>query len=252
MKNVWSLLRSALKDKGVDLEQAASQREKAEFNSVLRGLYNRPDLSLPKEESWEGDKLTGYWDNQPNNESLELDVLRDKVISLMMYFGLARPSDLARLDVRTLSISKDSLSIRVFRAKNSGAGYSPPIVIPFLTGKAKKRHCAARALQEYLERTEEFRTPFGEHGVIPVFLNLRVQKPLSAGRISVLARNLLHNQLGLVVRAYSIRSNATSAAVAAGVDPVVVQKHGRWRSATVMANHYLNQLDTSTVPLALS
>ena len=225
------------------------------LEEVKRGLLNRPDKrkpAVPKSDVVYDLKLvTEYWDNQPANNQLPLDVLRLKAVSLLMIAGLARPSDLARLDLDSLQNKGSSLWIWVWRAKNSGAGYSAPMVIAKLPD-SQASHCPYRALLAYLEEVAPLRhaNPSGSLSATPVFISS--QRPyggLSADRVSVLVRDLLRS-LGIDASTYSIRKRATTSALEAGVAPANVQAGGRWRSMDTMWKHYVRPSDPASAGVA--
>lgn len=242
-------LKMVLQSKGVDLE---SLPDYDILERVLQGLRNRPDRQRPREERWDTSRLLDYWHGLPDNSDLSQEQLRAKAITLLMLVGLARPSDLERLDADTLVVSSDGISIRSFMAKNSGNSYDEPISIPFLQS-AKRKVCAARALRAYIAETEDLRSecPDSAVGVRPVFIHLGKPRPLSAQRISKVMKGVL-TELGIPHRSYSTRGNAATSAIEQGIDPVVVQKAGRWRSASTMTKFYVKGLSTSPVTHVLS
>jgi hypothetical protein len=247
IRNYYSKLKSELARHGVHLSRLPGWDD---LEETVAGLLSRPDASPPVDERWDTAQLFDYWQRQPHNHKLDAVTLRQKAASLCMATGLARPSDLARLDARTLKRSSTAVSIRIFRSKNSGAGYSAPITLPFT--KPHKR-CAAAALVAYIDRTAEMRSdlPPQPHGVVPVFLStVRPAKVLSADRISNIVKPVLR-AIHVSHRVYSTRHNATVDALQGGVPLAVVQKAGRWRSTDVMMNYYAASLDTTAVGTTL-
>ena len=242
VKAMFSRLRSEFAARGVILRSCPWWNT---LQEVYKGLLARPDATLPAEEKWDLQRLFRYWRARGDNNSLSLPELRLKAASLAMAAGLARPSDLARLDRRTMETSTTELRVRAFLAKNSGSTFSEPIVLSFLPTRDSKC-CPASALVEYISRTQHL-VQQSAYGVMPVFLSSN--KPfdaLSDERISSMVKPLLR-EIGISFRVYSIRNNATTSAVEAGVPLVSIQKHGRWRSAQVMEKHYIRSLDTAAV-----
>jgi integrase len=249
VRNYKSKLLKELGSRGVHL---GGHEDWPLFVEVVDGLMSRPDATIPPDERWDVQRLLTYWDNRPRNAALSTTELRLKVISLCMVVGLTRPSDLARWDLRTLQQEASHIRIRVFRSKNSGPGFSEPVVLPF-GGRNQTKRCAARALLDYVHRTRAERELVGPlaHGVIPVFISTtKPLRALSSQRISSLMKPLLAD-LGVNARVYSARGNATVAAIQAGVPVDTVQKAGRWRSAQVMSQHYMRALDTTQVGTAI-
>lgn len=244
IKAIYSRLKGEFAARGVILGETPWA---SVLNDVYRGLLARPDATIPREEKWDLQTLFQHWRSQDSNAALSVSELRLKATTLAMARGLARPSDLARLDRRTLQTSTTEVKIRAFLAKNSGSTYSEPLVFSFLPAR-DRQICPASALLAYLSRTQEIAVQHvDEHGVVPVFLSSnKPYGPLSDERISSAAKPLLR-RLGINHRVYSIRNNATTTAVEAGVPLVTIQKHGRWRSAEVMQKHYIRSLSTAEV-----
>lgn len=220
---------------------------------VRQGLINRTDTTgspADADEDWEIPQLFDFWVTQPDNGELTILQLRDKTLSLCLAVGIARPSDLARLDLRTLKRGEKQVSIKILQGKTNKGGYSKPLVLPFLEDP---KHCAATALLTYVSRTEVARGTIdvAHHERIPVFLAGRGQpRRLSSKRISTAVKGILR-KCGIQSRAYSVRNRATTHALDAGVPAHIVQKAGRWATAATMDKHYTRPADISAVGLSL-
>lgn len=221
---------------------------------VRQGLVNRTDTTgspADADEDWEIPQLFDFWATQPDNDELTTLQLRDKTLSLCLAVGIARPSDLARLDLRTLRKTEKQVSIKILQGKTNKGGYSKPLVLPFL---GDTRHCAATALLTYIARTEVARGSIlvTHYERVPVFLVGRGRpQRLSSKRISTAVKNVLR-KCGIHSRAYSVRNRATTHALDAGVPAHIVQKAGRWATAATMDKHYTRPADISAVGLCLS
>jgi integrase len=230
-------LRSAHRDLGTPLDAGPNARV---FEEVVDALLHRPDKSEPmtaKDESWELPQLIHHWDGQADNYDLPLEELRAKAICLVMASGLARPSDIARLDLDTLKTEERHLSVRVFRGKTNRA-YSDAIVLPFLRRGAAR--CAAATLIAYLERTAEARTDMivAPTEANPVFISLhRPYSALQPTTVSSIVRRVLAD-CDITSRPYSVRNRATTYALDAGIPAHVVQRSARWASVATMETHY--------------
>jgi hypothetical protein len=219
---------------------------------VVDGIGQKPSRSLPADEDvdWSISTLTNYWATRPTAE-LGLAELRDKALCLLMVAGIARPSDLARLDLSTLRATpKGGVSIRVWMAKNSGPGFSEPMVLPLLPPDSAAV-CPTRVLRAYIRATTAHRPKPAPPGFCPVFLSL--QQPyhgLSPARISVEVKKVLR-QLKIPVRTYSVRKKATTEALENGFGICTVAKGGRWKSLDVLQNHYNKTRDTDNMVASL-
>ena len=70
---------------------------------VMEGVKQKPSRSLDEDDDvrWKLSDLTDYWAVRPTS-SLDVPSLRAKCLCLLMIAGIARPSDLARLDLSIL------------------------------------------------------------------------------------------------------------------------------------------------------
>jgi integrase len=232
-------LKAARRDVGRPLDKELDHEL---FESVVTALISRPDKSVSvteRDEEWDLPQLLAAWDEAGPNETLSLEILREKAISLTMAAGIARPSDVARLDLDTLEMGRDTLSVRVFKGKTTKGGYSPPIVLPFL--KRKRHRCAAAALRAYLNRTRGWRGEVEYDASIdpnPLFISLgRPFTALQSTTISSIVRRVL-GRCDIRSRPYSVRNRAATAALDAGHPAHVVQRAGRWASQGTLDRHY--------------
>jgi len=126
---------------------------------VLDSLKKRPDKSLEitaTDADWDLSELLQYWESKPDNDSLDIQTLRAKVISLGLALSISRPSDLARLDLDTLIRTEEAVSIKVFRGKSTRGKYSAPKTFAFTPERPKC--CPASALLRYVQRSSEVRS----------------------------------------------------------------------------------------------
>jgi integrase len=247
-----SNLKAARRDVGRPLDK---EPDFEMFESVVSALVARPDKSASvteKDEEWDLPQLLAAWDDAGPNESLPLEILREKAICLTMAAGIARPSDVARLDRDTLVTEAETMSVRVFRGKTTKGGHSPPIVLPFLEEGSIR--CAAAALAEYLSRTASIRDEVvfdTSSDPNPVFVTLgRPFTALQSGTISSIVRRVLQ-RCDIRSRPYSVRNRAATAALDAGHAAHVVQQAGRWATQVTLDRHYSRPRADGEVALSL-
>lgn len=248
-KRYYGHVMSALRIAGSDV---GTHRDNARLRVVVQGITQKPSRDLPKDDEvhWSTTSLTAFWATRPT-ASLDLAELRDKTICLLMVAGIARPSDLARLDITTLRTTpKGGVSLRVWQAKNSGPKYSDPIILPKLT-QTQAEICPTRTLKAYIEASARFRPRVSSNTFSPVFIALVAPyNGLSAARISVEVKKTLR-QLGIPVSTYSVRRKTTTEALERGFSIHTVAKAGRWRSLDVLQNHYNRTRDTEELTTSL-
>lgn len=235
-KRYFGHVLSSLRIAGSDIEQHPDAKR---LRLVVQGITQKPSRSLPEDDDvhWATSSLTAHWATRPT-ALLELPELRSKALCLLMIAGIARPSDLARLDLTTLRTTpKGGISLRVWRAKNSGEKFSDPMVLPRLQ-QSQAEVCPTRTLRAYIEATARVRPARAPDTFHPVFLSqTSPYDALSPERISVEIKKILR-QLGIPVGTYSVRRKTTTEALEKGFSIQTVAKAGRWRSLDVLQNHY--------------
>ena len=105
------------------------------------------------------------------------------------------------------------------------------------------------ALRQYLEKTQQTRQTIGSK---MVFLATSQEKQLGDQRISKLLTQCLIDAGIEDATARSFRKTGASAAINSGMEPDMVMKLGRWKSANVFFNHYVNWEQEDTTNLILS
>jgi hypothetical protein len=183
------------------------------------------------------------------NCNLSVKQLRLKAITLLALALMLRPSDVAPKATMfqssdssfpvlftkdMLSFNANGVKITFFGIKNDAQRTGFEVFLP--------RHDnvtldPVQTLQDYLQRTECVRTGGA------VFLALR--KPHGALSASGIAKILeesimLAGLSGQGFSAKSFRPTGATMAIEQGIEPHVVQKMGRWKSADVFYQHYVH------------
>lgn len=220
---------------------------------VVNGIKQKPTRKVQKDDDvqWSLSQLLEYLASQ-RTASLNTRTLRTKTLCLLMVAGIARPSDLARLDFSTYRSTSKGISLRVWRAKNSGAGFSEPLLLPRLPQKHAER-CPVRTLEAYLQAVRDARTRVAPYpdGFEPVFLSLlQPYQKLSAARVSECVKEVLRT-LKLDIRTYAVRAKSATEAMDKGYPIAMVAKAGRWRSLNVLQNHYNRTRNTDELVTGL-
>jgi len=206
----------------------AGHKLDAELTTVVRkGLTNTHPMSRTKyDETW------------------DLDLLRDKALSLLAAAAVARASDLAR--IRRLDWDTTGVTLHIHNAKNS-VGWAPPVRVDFLPADLRLV-CAATALRDYLDATPDARQQ-GD----PVF---RALKPSAGHQFTAITAQTIAGCVLRVMQAagvpdhfrpHSIRGAAVSKAAREGEVLDDIQTHGRWRSDSVFRAHYLRAVPQNSV-----
>ena len=173
------------------------------------------------------------------NESLPIDKLRQKCISLLCLTAMCRPSDIApRLGFfrRQIRFNDDnSATITFFGIKNDSQKKGFEIK---LSPASDQSLDPVQALKCYLQRTSE-------NGVTNddthVFRSLTSPADgISASTVAKILRSCL-SEAGLAdeYTARSFRAAGATAAVKSGCDPDTARQIGRWKNREVFFDHYV-------------
>lgn len=185
----------------------------------------------------------------PNN-TLSMKQLRLKAITLLALALMLRPSDVApkatTFDQTTgeekkvlfttdmLSFSPEGVKVTFFGIKNDTQRTGFEV---FLPKHPNPLIDPVQALSDYIECTESVRTDKA------VFLSLkRPHEAISSAAVGkVLEESIrLAGLAGQGFTAKSFRPTGATTAIQSGVDPHIVQKVGRWKSADVFFQHYVH------------
>lgn len=197
-------------------------------------------------------------------------------IMVLCYGGLLRFSDAANILVHAqyLKVSAEAVRFLLWRSKTDPEGRGTWVQVPATRGPA----CPVRLVQDLLQAGNYQTSPAvqsipGQHTAS----ELEDVGPLlravdSAGQLAQTAAPLhqpipslpyheflssmrqLLQQAGIhkPVGTHSFRQGGATEAVNAGADPLLVQKHGRWKDAKVFHSCYVRESDSrmASVPLA--
>ena len=173
------------------------------------------------------------------NESLSIDKLRQKCISLLCLTAMCRPSDIApRLGFfrRQIRFNDDnSATITFFGIKNDSQRKGFEIK---LSPASDQSLDPVKALKCYLQRTSENGVTDGD---THVFRSLNSPADgISASTVAKVLRSCL-SEAGLAdeYTARSFRAAGATAAVKSGCEPDTARQIGRWKNREVFMDHYV-------------
>jgi hypothetical protein len=232
-----------------------------DLDRLLKGLVKSgTTVPMSRSSSMPASAFSTMFLDWLDNSLLSIKDLRLKCIVLMSLTLMLRPSDIAPrgvhfnpdtgLESKLLFttdcvefLNDNSVRVTIFGSKNdtNRAGFQvmlPPHSVPQLD--------PVDTLRVYITRTASLRPP-----ARPVFLSLNA--PFAALTAVQIGRVLndaitLAGLSGLGYSAKYFRPTGATLAVAAGVDPEVVRKAGRWKTSHVFYEHYVH----SRTPAALT
>lgn len=182
------------------------------------------------------------------NESLSLENLTKKVVTLLALITAQRVQTLSKVRIEYISYSPKLIQIRVpDRIKTSGIGRDQPLLnIPFF--EEKPSLCVALTLQHYIKRTASLRPQDSS-----LFITFKKPyKTASSQSISRWIRQVL-GKSGIdtsVFKAHSTRHAPTSAALRNGANIESIRQAAGWTKNSSVFGRFYNRLVVQSVDFA--
>lgn len=221
---------------------------------IIKGGTQCPRIKTPAMPIEPFQKLFCSW---ADNETLSIQCLRLKCITLLALVAMLRPSDIAPrgsvidqdmvikkiiFSVNDVAFLDDgTMNITIHGNKNDYDRDGFHINIP-PASVAKMDPVAA--LKCYIERTEKFRSD----SVSSVFLSLTRRQGVFQGLQSSGIRTILNEAIKMAglnrseFTSKCFRVTGATTAVRAGQDPNIVRSMGRWKSCSVFEEHYVHNI----------
>lgn len=212
----------------------------------LKGVF-RARPNLPKyQNSWNPSVVLDHLSNQYPNESLSLEVITKKLVTLLALSTGQRVQTLALIKFNNISVGETTIIITLDELIKTSAPHraNQNLVIPFFN--EKPYICPAKALSYYMNKTREMRNQPATDRLI-----LTTKKPIhnaTAQSISRWIKQVIKDS-GIDVGVYtshSTRHASTSAARRAGVSVDVIKRAAGWTGSSLcFAKFYNLPLDNS-------
>lgn len=206
----------------------------------LKGAFKiRPNL--PKyQNSWDPNTVFSYLSNQFPNESLTLEMITKKLVTLLALSTGQRVQTLSLIKLCNISVNEATIDIVIDEIIKTSAPNkaNPRLKIPFF--QDKPCICPAQALSVYLDRTRHLRNESCTDRLI-----LTTKKPVhnaSPQSISRWIKSVLKDsgiEIG-VYSAHSTRHASTSAARRAGVSVDVIKRSAGWTGSSLCFAKFYN------------
>ena len=194
--------------------------------------------------------LTDLFRSWPNNNDLEINKLRAKSLALLALVCMLRPSDVApgaelfnpetnttsgfEFTVNDVEFLDDHMLVNLHGIKNDYQRRGFQVKIHRAT---EPLVCPVLSLQEYIDRTSQWRTPDNQH----VFLALNSpHKGLTAKSIAKILNKVIEDAGLTGYSAKDFRPTGATSALQAGIHDAAVMKVGRWKSVDVFREHYVH------------
>lgn len=204
----------------------------------LKGVFRRTPTVPRYNSTWDTSIVLNYL-NTLNNESISLETLCKKLITLLALVTAQRMQTLSLIKVCNIEKTDTKICIKIPDfIKTSGVNRTQPIlVLPFF--RENPEICPAKTLDCYLNRTENIRR---NNNVEELFVSFK--KPHARVSSQTLSRwiKLMLDESGIntaVFNAYSTRHASTSTAQRLGVNLQLIRKTAGWSGTSkVFATFY--------------
>lgn len=224
--NSYSVLNSYL---NLIFNSIDSKDEKI-INRFIKGVSNirppNPRYSL----TWNPDPVINLLGNWFPLETLELEKLTYKLVTLMALASASRVQTLSLIKVQNIFRLPDKLEIKISeKIKTTAPGrLQPLLVFPFL--KNKPELCVASSIEFYIKKTASFRND--EESLI-----LTHKRPYHAASSQTISR-WIRKTLSLggidtsIFSTHSVRHASTSAALRGGVSIEQIKNTAGWTTSS--------------------
>lgn len=191
----------------------------------VKGSYNLKPPKPKYDFTWNVEPVLNYLATLYPLETLTLDKLTIKTITLMALTSAHRIQTLGKITIENIVDSTEKIEIRIPGKIKTSAPYKnqPILTFPYFD---KPELCVASTLKHYIKVTERIRTDYTS-------LFLTHKKPIHPATTQTLSRwiRLALRNSGIdanVFTGYSVRHAATSAAFKSGVNINVIKNTAGW------------------------
>lgn len=214
----------------------------------LKGVF-RTRPNFPKyQNTWNPSLVLDYLSNQYPNESLSLDGITKKLVTLLALSTGQRVQTLSLIKFNNISVGESSITITLDELIKTSAPNraNRNLVIPFFN--EKPNICPAKTISDYMNKTREMRDQPATDRLI-----LTIKKPIHNATAQSISRWVKQaiNDSGIDVSVYtshSTRHASTSAAHRAGVSVDVIKRAAGWTGSSLcFAKFYNLPLDDSSL-----
>lgn len=190
--------------------------------------------------SWDPNLVLSYLSGLYPNESLSLEILTKKLVTLLALSTGQRVQTLSLIEINNISNNESYISISItdIIKTSTPSRANPRLIIPFF--RENESICPAKALSSYIDMTSEYRSLPNTNKLI-----LTTKKPLhsaSSQSISRWIKTILKDS-GIDVNKFSSHSTrhaSTSAASRAGVSVDLIKKTAGWSGNSLCFAKFYN------------
>lgn len=212
------------------------------ITKFIKGAFRSRPPAPKYDFTWDTDVVLNYLSNLYPNESLNLEMLSKKLVSLLALVTAHRVQTLSLIQLKNIIVYSDYIIILISESIKTTRpnGHQPILKIPFYNGN--QAICPARTLTGYIDKTSHLRAP----NINNLFVSYR--KPhgkVTSQTLSHWIKDVLHRS-GIdtsVFSSHSTRHASTSKANRLGVSMDIIRKTAGWSaSSSVFARFYNREI----------
>ena len=213
--------------------------EHPQVSSLITGVFNNRPPQPKYNFIWDVQLVLDYLKKElPNNNDLSDKRLIFKVAMLLGLTSASRVRGLHILDTRFMVRTAQKYVFKFHKLHKSWRQGQNPATLEFAAFSQDKDLCVVSALDEYLNRTEEWRRVNNETQLLLSYI--QPHKQVVPSTISGWLKNVLKAS-GINVSlftAHSTRSATTSKASASGLSVIEILERGTWSSKSTWQRFY--------------
>lgn len=205
----------------------------------VKGAYNIKPPQPKYSSTWNIEPVLKYLETLHPLNSLSLEKLTIKTVTLMALTTAHRVQTLSKVDINNITRTTEKIEIRITdKIKTSGPHKNQPVLV-FPYFNAKPELCVASAIEQYLKITSTIRSKFSQL----ILTHKRPHHPASSQTISRWVKTALKNS-GINVKTFSghsVRHAATSAAFRSGVNINTIKNTAGWSEGSEVFFKFYNR-----------
>lgn len=209
------------------------------MSRFFKGIYRLRPPQPKYNITWDTALVLDHLEQQTPNESLSLEKLSKKCVTLLALATAHRVQTLSKINIKNIEIFDTKISIKIpDPLKTSRPGFKQPILtLPFFNERPEI--CPSRTLISYLEKTKSLR-----RSIVTMFVSFR--KPhnaVSAQSLSRWIKSVLKDS-GIdvsIFTAHSTRHAATSRARQCGVSVDLIRNTAGWSGSSDTFGKFYNK-----------
>lgn len=211
------------------------------INRFFKGVFKlKPNF--PKYcSTWDPNIILNYLSNLYPNESITIDLLTKKLVTLLALSTGQRVQTLSVIKLNCIFVNTSHITITINDVIKTSMPNrrNPSLVIPFFV--QNESICPAKALTSYIERTKPFRNLSDTEKLI-----LTIKKPVHSASSQTISRwikqTLCEGGVDVsVFSAHSTRHASTSAASRSGISIDLIKRTAGWTGNSLCFAKFYNQ-----------